>query len=334
MPLHIATPLIESRPLSSITGRQIWLKMEASQPTGSFKLRGIGAVCEHAVREGKQRFISSSGGNAGIAVAYAGRHLSIPVVVVVPETTAAISRQMIERESAQLIVHGASWQEANEFALSMVGPADAFVHPFDNSILWKGHAGMIDEVAAIAAKPDAVVVAVGGGGLLAGVVEGLHRNGWRDVPVIAVETFGASSLAQSVAAGKRISLDAIDTIAVCLGVKQVCERSFELTKTHAVRCVIVSDESAVAACERFLDDHRVLVEPACGASLALAYERAAELERYSRVLMIVCGGIGATTRQLSEWSAELRSPGAEKSDPNTWPPYPSSWPQRYREVSP
>jgi L-serine/L-threonine ammonia-lyase len=312
MPLHIQTPLIESRPLSSITGRQIWLKMESSQPTGSFKLRGIGAVCEHYVRVGKQRFIASSGGNAGIAVAYAGRHLSVPVVVVVPKTTAAIARQMIERENAQLIVHGPSWQEANEFALSMIGPVDAFVHPFDNPILWKGYAGMIDEVAAAAPKPDAVVVAVGGGGLLAGVVEGLRRNGWPDVPVIAVETFGASSLTQSVAAGKRISLATIDTVAVCLGVKQVCEQCFELTTTHPVRCVTVSDESAVGACERFLDDHRVLVEPACGASLSLAYDRVPELERYSRVLMIVCGGSGATAHQLRKWSAELRSAGAKK----------------------
>src|SRR5262249_32847805 len=185
MPLHIQTPLIESRPLSSITGRQIWLKMESSQPTGSFKLRGVGAACEHYVRVGKQRFIASSGGNAGIAVAYARRHLSVPVVGVGPKTTAAIARQMIERENAQLIVHGPSWQEANDFALSMIGPVDAFVHPFDNPILWKGYAGMIDEVAAAAPKPDAVVVAVGGGGLLAGVVEGLRRNGWPDVSASA-----------------------------------------------------------------------------------------------------------------------------------------------------
>src|SRR5262249_41649742 len=99
MPLHIQTPLIESQALSSTTGREIWLKMEALQPTGSFKLRGIGAVCEHSVREGKRRFIASSGGNAGIAVAYAGRHLSIPVLVVVPETTTAIARERIEREN-------------------------------------------------------------------------------------------------------------------------------------------------------------------------------------------------------------------------------------------
>jgi threonine dehydratase len=85
-----------------------------------------------------------------------------------------------------------------------------------------------------------------------------------------------------------------------------------LTKTHAVRCITVSDESAVGACERFLDDHRVLVEPACGASLALAYDRVPELERYSRVLMIVCGGCGATAHQLRKWSAELRSAGAKK----------------------
>ena len=311
MPLHIQTPLIESRALSSITGRRIWLKMEALQPTGSFKLRGIGAVCERSLNEGKRRFIASSGGNAGIAVAYAGRHLSIPVLVVVPETTAAVARKLIERENAQVIVHGASWLEANEFALSLIGPADAFVHPFDNPILWQGYSGMIDEVAAAAPRPDAVVVAVGGGGLLAGIVKGLHRNGWHDVPVIAVETFGASSFAQSVAAGKRISLATIDTVAVCLGVKQVCEQCFELTKIHPVRCVTVSDESAVAACERFLDDHGVLVDPACGASLALAYDRVPELERYSRVLVIVCGGSGATAHQLREWSAQLRSAGAK-----------------------
>src|SRR5690348_7859379 len=87
VPLHIETPLLESRPLSALSGATVWLKMEALQPTGSFKIRGIGLACEEHAGRGVRRFISSSGGNAGIAVAYAGRHLHIPVTVVVPRST-------------------------------------------------------------------------------------------------------------------------------------------------------------------------------------------------------------------------------------------------------
>jgi L-serine/L-threonine ammonia-lyase len=129
MPLHIPTPLIESLPLSARTGRDVWLKMEALQPPGSIKLRGVGLACETHARRGARRFVSSSGGNAGIAVAYAGRMLGLPVDVVVPDTTSARARELIGLQGARLTVHGASWQEANERAQAMLGPDDAFIHP-------------------------------------------------------------------------------------------------------------------------------------------------------------------------------------------------------------
>ena len=81
--LHIETPLIESIPLSRKVRGRVWLKMEALQPTGSFKIRGIGQATQHYLSKGVKRFISSSGGNAGIAVAYSGRKLGAPVTVVV-----------------------------------------------------------------------------------------------------------------------------------------------------------------------------------------------------------------------------------------------------------
>jgi L-serine/L-threonine ammonia-lyase len=124
--------------------------------------------------------------------------LNIPVVVVVPETTTERAKSIIHQENAEVIVHGASWQEANELALSMVGPSDAFIPPFDHPRIWTGHATVIDEIAQSGVIPDAVVVSVGGGGLLCGVVEGLHRNGMNAVPVIAVETEGAASLHASI----------------------------------------------------------------------------------------------------------------------------------------
>ncbi|MDQ2990920.1 MAG: pyridoxal-phosphate dependent enzyme, partial [Pseudomonadota bacterium] len=266
-----------------------------------FKIRGIGFACEEYARRGARRFISSSGGNAGIAAAYAGRRLSIPVRVVVPESASARAIELIRRENAEVIVHGASFMEANAMAQSMLTATDAFIHPFDDPLLWEGHASMIDEVARAGVRPDAVILSVGGGGLMCGVIAGLRRNGWPDVPVIAVETEGAESLARSIEAGQRIELPRISSIATSLGARMVSEQAFALTLQHPVRSVVVSDRAAVAACIRFMDDHRVVVEPACGASLAVAYDAAATLGEFRNVLVIVCGGVTATVHQLQQW---------------------------------
>ncbi|MBP0590132.1 pyridoxal-phosphate dependent enzyme [Paraburkholderia sp. LEh10] len=305
MTLHIDTPLIESQPLSRTLNRRVLLKMDALQPPGSFKIRGIGYACEEHAKRGKRRFVSSSGGNAGIAVAYAGRALSVPVIVVVPHSTGERAKELIRMQGADVIVHGATWQEANAFAREQTRPDDAFIHPFDDPLLWHGHASMIDEVVRAGAKFDAVVLSVGGGGLMAGAIEGLRRNGLNDVPVVAVETEGASSLAQSVRAGKRIELPGITSVATSLGAKQVCEQAFALTQTHPVECVVVTDAQAVDASRRFVDDHRVLVEPACGASVALAYRPTEVLQRFETVLIIVCGGAGTTIEQLEHWQREM-----------------------------
>jgi L-serine/L-threonine ammonia-lyase len=159
-PLHIETPLIESRPLSACSERRVWLKMEAFQPSGSFKLRGIGRACQEYARRRAARFLSSSGGNAGIAVAHAGRQLGVPVTVVVPETTSDHAQALLRQEAAEVIVHGPSWQEANAHAQSLISENDAFLHPFDDQLLWEGHASMIDEVARTGWRPDVIAFSV------------------------------------------------------------------------------------------------------------------------------------------------------------------------------
>ena len=305
MALHIETPLLNSRALSLHSERAIWLKLEALQPPGSFKIRGIGLACEEYARRGASRFISSSGGNAGIAVAYAGRQLGIPVIVVVPETTSERAKALIAQEGAEVIVHGAAWQEANALAQSMLTPQDAFLHPFDDPLLWQGHAGMIDEVAQAGLKPDAVVLSVGGGGLLAGVAQGLQRNGWDDVALVAVETQGAASLAAAVAAREHVALPAVSSIATSLAARQVCAQAFHVSQTRLLHSVVVSDQAAVDACRRFIGDQRLVVEPACGAALAAVYGNVPQLAPYRNVLVIVCGGVTATTQQLDQWAASL-----------------------------
>jgi L-serine/L-threonine ammonia-lyase len=106
-------------------------------------------------------------------------------------------------------------------------------------------------------------------------------------------------------AGTTVDIGAITSIATTLGARRVCERALAWTREHPVVSWRVSDRAAVDACLRFADDHRVVVEPACGAALAAVYDRAAPLTGASSVLTVVCGGAGATPADLLRWDSTL-----------------------------
>ena len=149
------------------------------------------------------------------------------------------------------------------------------------------------------------MVAVGGGGLLCGVLEGMHAVGWIDVPVVAVETEGAASFQAAVRAGETVDIGAITSIATTLGARRVCERALAWTREHPVTSWRVSDRAAVDACLRFADDHRIVVEPGCGAALAAVYDGAPPLTGVGSVLVVVCGGAGATPADLLRWDSTV-----------------------------
>jgi L-serine/L-threonine ammonia-lyase len=138
--MHVCTPLVPSTALSGSTGIPVHLKLENTQPTASFKLRGIGRLCERAAAAGSRFFVSSSGGNAGWAAAYAARKLKSRVLVVVPESTDARMRALIAAEGAEVLVHGAAWAEADRRAREIVAETGAtYVSPFDHPEIWTGH---------------------------------------------------------------------------------------------------------------------------------------------------------------------------------------------------
>jgi len=306
-PLHIVTPFGESRSLSAIMKVPVFLKMEALQPIGSFKIRGLGAACQASWNDGARRFVCASGGNAGYAVAYAGRQLGAEVNIVVPKAASVWIQDILRREGATVVVHGEAWDEAHAFATQLAARENAaYIHPFDDPRVWQGHASIIHEIAAAQVKPGAVVVSVGGGGLLCGLLEGLHQVGWAEVPVVAVETEGAASFAKSVAAGQLITLDRITSIATTLGSRTVAAEALAWTKRHQIIPWIVTDRAAVNACQRFADEHRVLVEPACGASLSAVYDRAQPLADLSPVVVLVCGGAGVSLKLLEEWAKKVQ----------------------------
>lgn len=303
--LHMQTPLVESLPLAQKVHGRVWLKMESLQPSGSFKLRGVGHACQVYRSRGAARFISSSGGNAGIAVAYAGRKLGAPVAVVVPESTSKRAMEVIRNEGATVVIKGRSWIDAHQHAKKLVDPTSALIHPFDDPLIWAGHASLLDEIKQSNLRPDAVVLSVGGGGLLCGIIQGLHAHGMGDVPVLAVETLGADSLSASLRAGHHIRLERIESIATTLGAVKVAEKAYEWCQRHPVVSHVVSDQDAIDACLRFSTDHRLLVEPACGAALAALYRPAPALIDKKDVLVIVCGGVGVTIDQLLAWKQQV-----------------------------
>jgi L-serine/L-threonine ammonia-lyase len=308
-PIHVVTPLWESSSLSAAMGASVYLKMEALQPIGSFKARGIGAACQASREAGASRLVCASGGNAGYAVAYAGHRLGIPVTIVVPKTTPPWLQDLIRREQATVVVSGDSWDDSHIFATRLAErERAAYIHPFDDPRVWKGHSSIMHEIAEVGVRPGAVVVSVGGGGLLCGLLEGLHQVGWKDVPVLAVETEGTASFAASVRAGSLVTLDRITSVATTLGARTVAAAALAWTRRHRITPWTVTDRAAVEACLRFADEHRVLVEPACGASLAAVYRRARPLQRLDPIVIIVCGGAGVSLRLLAEWQAKVTGP--------------------------
>jgi L-serine/L-threonine ammonia-lyase len=303
--LHVDTPLISSPVFTSGGGQNVLFKIDALQPSGSFKLRGVGMLCVEAISAGATSIVCPSGGNAGYAAAYAGQRLGVPVVVVVPETTSEEAKRAIRLLGARVEVHGASFDEANVRAVEIADETHAtYVHPFDDPRLWKGHASLIDEVVAAGASFDVVIASVGGGGLLLGILEGLRRNGLEHIPVVAVETVGADSLHRSLADGDLVTLPAITSIATSLGARRVASAAFEAARAARVISAVVSDRDAVEGCVRFADAHRILIEPASGAAVA-GLELPIVRTQFARPLVEVCGGVGVSLDRLAGWRARL-----------------------------
>ncbi|XP_056151301.1 serine dehydratase-like [Lampris incognitus] len=317
---HINTPLLESVSMSRRAGTAVYLKMENSQPSGSFKIRGIGHLCQQMAGRSKG-VVCSSGGNAGMAAAYVAKKMGLPATIVVPSSSPQLVVQKLQTQGATVTVTGKVWDDANAEALRLAEVEGlTYVPPFDHPLLWQGHAGIMPEIAASMGpnlKPGAVVVSVGGGGLLCGVVQGLKELGWTDVPIVSMETVGADCFNAAVKAGRVVTLDDITSEAKCLGAKSVCKTAFEYSQSGAPPIIseLVTDRQALQAVETFLDEERVLVELACGAALAAVYsgvicrlQQEGQLKTpLGALVVIVCGGSSINMEQLNTLRHKLHT---------------------------
>ncbi|KAK5916305.1 hypothetical protein CgunFtcFv8_011303 [Champsocephalus gunnari] len=293
-PFHLNTPLLESVSMTQRVGTPVFLKMENSQPSGSFKIRGIGHLCQQLATDSKG-VVCSSGGNAGMAAAYVARKMGVPATIVVPSSTPQLVVQRLRDQGATVNITGKVWDDANAEALRLAETEGlTYVPPFDHPLLWQGHSSVVSEVAAsLDEKPGAVLLSVGGGGLLCGVIQGLKDQ------------------------GRLVTLDDITSEAKCLGAKTVCRKAFEFSQSGEISIIseLVTDQQALSAVETFLDEERVLVEMACGAALAAVYSGLVHrLQDEGRLpaplgplLVIVCGGSSVDMEQLSHLKHKLHT---------------------------
>ncbi|KAK3359711.1 tryptophan synthase beta subunit-like PLP-dependent enzyme [Lasiosphaeria hispida] len=332
----IETPLVYSAPLSRAARCNIYLKLENLQPSGSFKSRGIGNLMSRAVNANPSQdvhFYCSSEGNAGLACATTALGLGRKATIVVPQTASPLVIARLRGLGASVVQHGINWPEADGFLRgTLLAPERqepntraVYVSPFDHPDVWAGAATLVDELAAQmqsnhGEKPiDGIVCSVGGGGLLNGVLEGVQKHkGFigrqgRAPKVLAVETVGADSLNSSVRAGTHVTLPGITSIAASLGATRVSAKSWEWVGICGEDLIsaTVTDPEAAMACVRFLEEVRILVEVACGATLATAYNgdvrkhlgKGLSEEDWAEknVVMVVCGGSNANIDTIMKY---------------------------------
>ena len=285
------SPCVESIPLSKLTGAHIFCKLDYLQRTGSFKERGArNALLLLADEARKRGVIAASAGNHAQGVAYHGSLLGIPVTVVMPKVAAFIKVTNCRQLGARVILHGADLTEARAHAEAIAAQEGlTFIHPFDNADVMAGQGTMGLEIVEQTPDLDAVVVPVGGGGLLAGVgtvVKALKPH----ARVIGVEPVHAACFTAALAAGGPVSVPLSPTLADGLAVALLGTRPFE-TLRHVVDEVVTVDEATIAlAILRLIELEKSVVEGAGAAPLAAFLAGKLDHLKGKRVVLALCGG--------------------------------------------
>jgi threonine dehydratase len=288
--LVLRTPCELSPALSRLFARPVWLKWELMQPTRSFKVRGA-LVKSHQLQAaaGTPLIGTASTGNHGLGVAYAARIHHQQAVVFAPEGANQAKLQAIRELGAEVRIVGVDWQSAYTHATAACAEEGiAYVHSFDDPYIVAGQATIGTEIAAQVPGAAAVIVPIGGGGLIAGVATGLSVRG-SSAAVIGVQPAGADAMRQSLAAGHPVVIPAFSSIADGLAARQPGELTFAITQALVREVRTVPEPAIRRAMATLLRTERLLVEPSAATTVATLAEHDATLPD-GDVVCVISGG--------------------------------------------
>ncbi|MEX2216777.1 MAG: threonine ammonia-lyase [Phycisphaeraceae bacterium] len=285
------TPCPESVPLSLLTGSRVFCKLEQLQRTGSFKERGGRyALLKLTDEQRKRGVIAASAGNHALALAFHGKQLGVPVTVVMP-TIAPLSKVAnCQKLGAEVIQTGQTIADCAEHARSFVEARGlTYINGFDDAAIIAGQGTLGLEVLEQVPDLDAIIVPVGGAGLIAGVALAI-KSLKPSVQVIGVEPKRCASFTAALEAGKPVRIESRPTIADGLAVPCVGPRAFEIARQHVDKVVAVSERALAMAVLRLIELEKSVVEGAGAAGLAaLLWDKLPELKGKCVVLPL-CGG--------------------------------------------
>jgi threonine dehydratase len=285
------SPCQHSIPLSEITGMEIFCKLDNLQRTGSFKERGArNALAQLSPEQQKRGVIAASAGNHAQALAYQGKLLGIPATVVMPKFAPLVKVNNCQKPGATVILHGKDFGEAKAHAHEIAKEKElAYIDGYDDPAIITGQGTMGFEIVEHVPDLDAMIVPVGGAGLLAGVslaVKTLRPS----AKIVAVEAENVASFSAALKAGKPTQITMHPTLADGLAIPQVGSNAFEIARSLVDQTVTVTEEQIAVAILRLVELEKSVVEGAAATSLAACLSGKLSSFSDKRCVLLLCGG--------------------------------------------
>ena len=293
----IETPLELAPILSARTGNKIYFKREDMQSVFSFKLRGAYNKMAHlSPAQRKHGVICASAGNHAQGVALSAKKLGCRAVIVMPTTTPAVKIDAVKARGGEVVLFGESYSDADAHGLTLGKRQKlSFVHPFDDPDVIAGQGTIAMEIVRQHSGPiHAIFVAIGGGGLIAGVAAYIKAVR-PDIKIIGVQTTDSDAMARSLKAGRRVTLTDVGLFSDGTAVKQVGEETFRLARQYVDDIILVDTDAVCTAIKDVFTDTRSILEPAGALAVAGAkayIERAAKTKhpiKNQSLIAIACG---------------------------------------------
>lgn len=285
------SPCPHSIPLSEITGMEIFSKLDNLQRTGSFKERGArNALAQLPPEQQKRGVIAASAGNHAQALAYQGKLLGIPATVVMPRFAPLIKVNNCQKLGANVVLHGKDFGEAKARAHEIAEEQGlAYIDGYDDPAIIAGQGTMGLEIVEQVPDLDAVIVPVGGAGLLAGVALAIKTQKPK-TKVIAVEAENVASFSAALEAGKPTKIALHPTLADGLAIPQVGANAFEIAQSRVDKTVTVTEEQIAISILRVVELEKGVVEGAAATPLAACLSGKLKDLAGKKCVLLLCGG--------------------------------------------
>ncbi|MGA2898151.1 MAG: threonine ammonia-lyase [Acidobacteriaceae bacterium] len=294
------SPCPHSIMLSALTGQQVYLKLENLQMTGSFKERGaLNRIALLTPEQAARGVIAASAGNHAQGVAYHATKRGIRALIVMPLTTALVKVTATRDFGAEVLLHGANYDEACSEAVRLCDEQHfTFIHPFDDPAVMAGQGVIGLELLEQVPQLEAVVVPIGGGGLIGGVAcaikEACIQASRPPVRVVGVQTARLPSMQAAIQAHHPVTVDPATTIADGIAVRRAGDLTFPLVERYVDEIVTVEEDEIASAILMLLEREKTLAEGAGAAALAALLEHRTSLHGAHTAVLVGGGNIDVT----------------------------------------